>query len=141
MPFPSLAVCFLSSERSFRLLESWLNMLAYVFTLGALSYSGTQILRRYEGKNTTIIRLRRQEIIGAFLLMVSAVLMLVSSFSLVAFARWRVEALSCRSFSFSIIHRLPSSPRVGQRKCAKRSRKTDKPFVNSAICCIFAITT
>ena len=45
----------------------------YVFTLGALSYGGTQILRRYEGKNTTIIRLRRQEIIGAFLLMVSAV--------------------------------------------------------------------
>lgn len=54
----------------------------YVFTLGALSYGGTQILRRYEGKNTTIIRLRRQEIIGAFLLMVSAVLMLVSSFRL-----------------------------------------------------------
>ena len=45
----------------------------YVFALGALSYGGTQILRRYEGKNTTIIRLRRQEIIGAFLLMVSAV--------------------------------------------------------------------
>ena len=64
----------------------------YVFTLGALSYGGTQMLRRYEGKNTTIIRLRRQEIIGALLLMVSAVLMLVSSFRLLPLqgGEWKV---------------------------------------------------
>ena len=29
----------------------------YVFTLGALSYGGTQILRRYEGKNLSLIHI------------------------------------------------------------------------------------
>ena len=81
----------------------------YVFTLGALSYGGTQILRRYEGKNTTIIRLRRQEIIGALLLMVSAVLMLVSSFCLVPLqgGEWKVCLSIAVVFELYTAFRLP----------------------------------
>ena len=81
----------------------------YVFTLGALSYGGTQILRRYEGKNTTIIRLRRQEIIGAFLLMVSALLMLVSSFRLLPLqgGEWKLCLAIAVVFQLYTAFRLP----------------------------------
>ena len=81
----------------------------YVFTLGALSYGATQILRRYEGKNTTIIRLRRQEIIGALLLMVSAVLMLVSSFRLLPLqgGEWKVCLSIAVVFELYTAFRLP----------------------------------
>ena len=81
----------------------------YVFTLGAFSYGGTQILRRYEGKNTTIIRLRRQEIIGAFLLMVSAVLMLVSSFRLLPLqgGEWKLCLAVAVVFQLYTAFRLP----------------------------------
>ena len=81
----------------------------YVFTLGALSYGGTQMLRRYEGKNTTIIRLRRQEIIGALLLMVSAVLMLVSSFRLLPLqgGEWKVCLSIAVVFELYTAFRLP----------------------------------
>jgi len=81
----------------------------YVFTLGALSYGGTQMLRRYEGKNTTIIRLRRQEIIGALLLMVSAVLMLVSSFRLLLLqgGEWKVCLSIAVVFELYTAFRLP----------------------------------
>ena len=81
----------------------------YVFTLGALSYGGTQILRRYEGKNTTIIRLRRQENIGALLLMVSAVLMLVSSFRLLPLqgGEWKVCLSIAVVFELYTAFRLP----------------------------------
>jgi len=81
----------------------------YVFTLGALSYGGTQILRRYEGKNTTIVRLRRQEIIGALLLMVSAVLMLVSSFRLLPLqgGEWKVGLSIAVVFELYTAFRLP----------------------------------
>jgi putative membrane protein len=81
----------------------------YVFTLGALSYGGTQILRRYEGKNTTIVRLRRQEIIGALLLMVSAVLMLVSSFRLLPLqgGEWKVCLSIAVVFELYTAFRLP----------------------------------
>ena len=81
----------------------------YVFTLGALSYGGTQMLRRSEGKNTTIIRLRRQEIIGALLLMVSAVLMLVSSFRLLPLqgGEWKVCLSIAVVFELYTAFRLP----------------------------------
>ena len=112
----------------------------YVFTLGALSYGGTQILRRYEGKNTTIIRLRRQEIIGAFLLMVSAVLMLVSSFRLLPLqgGEWKL----CLAVAVVFQYTPPSGfPKSWTKKRVKRSRKTDKTLASSAICCIFATIT
>ena len=81
----------------------------YVFTLGALSYGGTQMLRRYEGKNMTIVRLRRQEIIGALLLMVSAVLMLVSSFRLLPLqgGEWKVCLSIAVGFELYTAFRLP----------------------------------
>lgn len=81
----------------------------YVFTLGALSFGGTQLLRRYEGENPTIRRLRRQEILGAFLLMLSAILLLVSSFRLLPLqgGEWKVCLAIAVVFELYSAFRLP----------------------------------
>lgn len=50
---------------------------AIVFTVGAFAFGCMQLVQRYEGRNVVIRRLRRQQIFGAFLLMLSALLMFV----------------------------------------------------------------
>lgn len=55
---------------------------AHVFTSGALMFAPMQLLQRYEGRSLTIRRLRRQQIIGAFLLLIAACLLLMKTFRL-----------------------------------------------------------
>lgn len=53
---------------------------ALVFTVGALSFGSMQLLQRYDGRNFVIRRLRGQQILGAFLLMISAALMIMQRY-------------------------------------------------------------
>lgn len=46
-----------------------------LYSLGAIMFVIPQLLVRYEGKNPVIARLRRQQIFGALLLLVTAVCM------------------------------------------------------------------
>ena len=57
---------------------SLITYAAYVYTCGALAFGCMQLLQRYEGKNVALIRLRRQQIIGAMLLIFAGVLMFTS---------------------------------------------------------------
>ncbi len=50
----------------------------YIYFLGAFLFAYTQVMDRYEGKNLIIRRLRRQQILGAALLVFAGVLMLVT---------------------------------------------------------------
>ena len=51
----------------------------YIYTLGAVLFAYVQVvMNRYEGKNLIIRRLRRQQIIGAALLVFAGVLMFTS---------------------------------------------------------------
>ena len=51
----------------------------YIYTLGAVLFAYVQVMMgRYEGKNLIIRRLRRQQIIGAALLVFAGVLMFTS---------------------------------------------------------------
>ena len=50
----------------------------YIYVLGALMFSYVQVMSRYDGKNLIIRRLRRQQILGAMLLVFAGVLMFVS---------------------------------------------------------------
>ena len=50
----------------------------YIYTLGAVMFSYVQVMSRYEGKNLIIQRLRRQQIVGAVLLVFAGVLMFVT---------------------------------------------------------------
>lgn len=52
----------------------------YLFALGALLFAPAQIADRYEGRNIIIRRLRRQQVMGALLLVVTAALMFMSAY-------------------------------------------------------------
>ena len=49
-----------------------------LYTIGAVMFAYVQIMTRYEGKNLIIRRLRRQQILGAVLLVFAGVLMFVT---------------------------------------------------------------
>lgn len=57
-------------------LEAWSP---YVFTFGALLYAPMQMLARYEGDNLVVKRLRRQQLIGALLLIIAGGLSIMKS--------------------------------------------------------------
>ena len=50
----------------------------YIYIIGAVLFAYTQVMDGYEGKNLIIRRLRRQQILGAVLLVFAGVLMLVT---------------------------------------------------------------
>lgn len=50
----------------------------YIYTLGALMFGYVQVMSRYEGQNLIVRRLRRQQIMGAMLLVFAGVLMFVA---------------------------------------------------------------
>ena len=49
-----------------------------LYTIGAVMFAYVQVMSRYEGKNLIIRRLRRQQILGAVLLVFADVLMFMS---------------------------------------------------------------
>ena len=49
-----------------------------LYTIGAVMFAYVQVMTRYEGKNLIVRRLRRQQILGAVLLVFAAVLMFVT---------------------------------------------------------------
>lgn len=50
----------------------------YVLTSGAVLFGTMQLMNKYEGKDITVKRLRRQQLLGALLLVAAGVLMLCS---------------------------------------------------------------
>lgn len=49
----------------------------YIYIIGAAIFAYTQVMDRYEGKNIIIKRLRRQQILGASLLVFTGVVMIL----------------------------------------------------------------
>ena len=49
----------------------------YLYLIGAIMFAYVQVMSGYEGKNIIIRRLRRQQIIGATLLVVAGVMMIL----------------------------------------------------------------
>ena len=49
-----------------------------LYTIGAVMFAYVQVMSRYEGKNLIVRRLRRQQIVGAVLLVFAGVLMFVT---------------------------------------------------------------
>ena len=78
----------------------------YVFCAGALLFGTLQLIQRYEGRNVTVRRLRRQQMLGACLLMISACLLLVTAFRLLP-----LRGHCCRARA---LHRLPPTHRIGK---------------------------
>lgn len=82
----------------------------YIYSAGALLFASMQMLARYEGESMIIRRLRRQQIFGALLLLVSGVLMFGQQFRLMYMRRneWLVVMLIAAVFELYAAFRIPA---------------------------------
>lgn len=58
------------------MITGWI-LAPYLFCVGALLFAAMQMTDRYEGQDITVKRLRRQQLIGSLMLLVTGVLMFV----------------------------------------------------------------
>lgn len=82
----------------------------YVFTLGAVTFGSLQLVQRYEGRSIAIRRLRRQQMLGAVLLMISAVLLLIGTFHMLPLrgGEWKVVLAVAAVLELYTAFRLPA---------------------------------
>lgn len=82
----------------------------YVFCAGALLFGTLQLVQRCEGRNVTVRRLRRQQMLGACLLMISACLLLVTAFRLLPLrgGEWKVALAIATVLELYTAFRLPA---------------------------------
>lgn len=57
----------------------------YIYSAGAILFASMQVLARYEGTNVALRRLRRQQIIGALLLVFSGAAMFANIYGIIYF--------------------------------------------------------
>ena len=76
----------------------------YIYTVGAVLFAYVQVMMgRYDGKNLIIRRLRRQQIIGAILLVFAGVLMFTSKRN-----EWIVRLTIAAVLQLYTAYRIPS---------------------------------
>lgn len=84
----------------------------YVYLIGAVLFAYVQVKSHYEGRNIVIRRLRRQQLIGAALLIVAGVMMLL----------WhRNEWIAC--LSVAAVLQLYTAFRIPQEEEREKNRK------------------
>ena len=90
----------------------------YIYAVGALCFSGVQIWSGYDGDNIVVKRLRFQQVVGAILLLCTAVFMAMQTFDF-GFAR-RNEWMVCLSIACVLelytAFRLPSELEKEQKR-------------------------
>lgn len=88
-----------------------------LFAVGALAFSSMQLLQSYEGRNFTIRRLRRQQLLGAVALLVTACLMAMQTFRLGYLMRneWVVALAVACVLEVYTAFRLPAELRKEER--------------------------
>lgn len=67
----------------------------YVFAVGALLFSFIQLTDPYEGSTLTLRRLRRQQMVGALMLLITAALMITARYGIPPFRgrEWMITLL------------------------------------------------
>ncbi len=60
------------------MITSWQPLAPYIYGVGAVGFSSMQMLARYEGSNIAIIRLRRQQLFGSILLLLTTIPMFMN---------------------------------------------------------------
>lgn len=58
------------------MITGW-SLASYVYCVGALLFAAMQMADRYEGDDFTVKRLRRQQLLGSIMLLVTGVMMFV----------------------------------------------------------------
>lgn len=82
----------------------------FVYTLGAVMFAAMQMLARYDGKNIILRRMRRQQLIGAVLLIVAGGLMFMSVLQLRPFSgdEWKLVLAIATVLQLYTSFRIPS---------------------------------
>lgn len=77
------------------LLMSFDIVIPIVYSIGAILFVSMQLQARYDGKDIVITRLRRQQLIGAFFLIMTAVLMWCSYFVIrpLCAGEWKISLI------------------------------------------------
>ena len=83
----------------------------YLYTIGAVLFAYVQVMSRYEGKNLIIRRLRRQQILGAVLLVFTGVLMFVTKHN-----EWVLSLTIAAILELYTAYRIPSELEKESRK-------------------------
>lgn len=83
---------------------------AVVFALGALLFGCMQMLQRYKGCNFIVRRLRRQQIFGALLLIVSGGLMVMKQYHLgrIRGDEWKITLIVAALLELYTAFRIPT---------------------------------
>lgn len=91
--------------------EPLLDFSPYVYGVGALCFCPMQMLARYEGQNFVVRRLRRQQLLGALLLLVAAVLMFMSRYNFGPFqgVEWQMAIALGAVFELYTAFRIPAA--------------------------------
>lgn len=89
----------------------------YVYSLGAVLFCSMQMLARYDGDNWTLRRLRRQQLLGAVLLLVAGGLMFMNVLGTGPFQRdeWKVALAIGTVFELYTAFRIPAELEKEQR--------------------------
>lgn len=90
----------------------------YVYCLGALMFASMQMLAGYDGSNFVIRRLRRQQIIGALLLLLSGVAMFGNEYHVTYMQHneWMIIMLIAAILQLYTAFRIPSELEKEKRK-------------------------
>ncbi len=83
----------------------------YVFSVGAVGFASMQLLARYDGKNIIVRRLRRQQIIGALLLVVTGGVMYMNLHNIAPFrgTEWMIFLMIAAVLQLYTAFRLPAA--------------------------------
>lgn len=89
----------------------------YVYTLGAVLFCSMQMLARYDGGNWILRRLRRQQLLGAILLLVAGGLMFMHVLGIDPFRQdeWKAALAIGTVFELYTAFRIPAELEKEQR--------------------------
>lgn len=89
----------------------------WVFGLGALLFAPIQMLDRYEGRNLVIRHLRRQQVLGAAFLIITAIMLFMSTYQIKPFrgGEWQIALLISVVFEAYTIFRIDAELKKEQK--------------------------
>lgn len=90
----------------------------YIYSVGALLFASMQVLARYEGNNFVLRRLRRQQIIGALLLVLSGAAMFANLHGIIYFRHneWLALLVIAAVLELYTAFRIPQELKKEQKK-------------------------
>lgn len=95
----------------------------YVFTLGAALFGSMQAAARYEGRDVTVRRLRRQQMFGATALMAAGLLMFTSLYQIAPFrgSEWQLLLAIGAVLEVYTAFRLPAALKKSEGEWQKKN--------------------